>query len=76
MLNAARTLMAKLALSLFDDAGRTGEVLGRINRSDHGWADAVRWANSGAHGADAAAGDLPRMVCATERLARWLSKRP
>ncbi len=76
LLNAARTLMAKLALALFDDAGRTGEVLGRINRSDHGWADTVRWANSGAHGAADAAGDLPRMVRATERLSRWLSKRP
>jgi len=76
VLNAARTLMAKLALAMFDDAGRTGEVLGRINRSDHGWADTVRWANSGAHGAADAAGDLPPMVRATERLARWLSKRP
>ena len=76
VLNAARTLMAKLALAMFDDAGRTGEVLGRINRSDHGWADTVRWANSGAHGAAAAAGDLPPMFRATERLARWLSKRP
>ncbi|MDE0446989.1 MAG: hypothetical protein OXH96_09980 [Spirochaetaceae bacterium] len=76
MLNAARTLMAKLALAMFDDAGRTGEVLGTINRSDHGWADAVRWANSGAHGAADAAGDLPPMVRATERLSRWLSKRP
>ena len=76
VLNAARTLMAKLALTLFDDAGRTGEVLGRINRSDHGWADTVRWANSGSHGAADAAADLPPMVRATERLARWLSRRP
>ena len=50
VLNAAHTLMAKLALALFDDAGRTGEVLARINRSDRGWADAVRWANRGAQG--------------------------
>lgn len=76
VLNAARSLMAKLALALFDDAERTGEVLARINRSDRGWADAVRWANSGAHGAGGAAADLPPMVSATERLARWLSKRP
>ena len=76
VLTEARTLMPKLALALFDDDGRTGEVLARINRSDRGWADAVRWANRGAHGSGAAAADLPPMVSATERLARWLSKRP
>ena len=76
MLNDARTLMPKLALVLFDDATRTGEVLARINGADRGWADAVRWANRGAHGAGAAAADLPPMVSATERLARWLSRRP
>lgn len=76
VLNAARSLMAKLALALFDDAARTGEVLARINRSDRGWADAVRWANSGAHGAADAAANLPPMVRATERLASWLSNRP
>lgn len=70
-----RTLRQKLALALFDDAARTGEVLARINRSDRGWADAVRWANSGAHGAADAAANLPPMVGATERLASWLSKR-
>ena len=74
VLNAARTLMPKLALALFDDAARTGEVLARINRSDSGWADAVRWANRGAHGSGDAATDLPPMVGATERLARWLNK--
>ena len=76
VLNAAHTLMAKLALALFDDAGRTGEVLARINRSDRGWADAVRWANRGAHGPGDAPTDLPPMVGATERLAHWLSRRP
>ena len=76
VLNAARTLMAKLALALFDGAGRTGDVLARINRTDRGWADAVRWANRGAHGAADASSDLPPMVSATERLARWLSRRP
>ena len=76
VLNDARTLMPKLALVLFDDAGRTGEVLARINGADRGWADAVRWANRGAHGAGDAAADLPAMVSATGRLARWLSKRP
>ena len=72
----ARTLMQKLALALFDDAGRAGEVLARINRTDRGWADAVRWSNRKAHGAGDVATDLPPMVSATERLARWLSKCP
>ena len=76
MLNDARTLMPKLALVLFDDPGRTGEVLARINGADRGWADAVRWANRGAHGSGDGATDLPPMVSATERLARWLSRRP
>ena len=75
VLNDARTLMPKLALVLFDDATRTGEVLARINGADRGWADAVRWANRGAHGPADAAADLPPMVSATERLVRWLSRR-
>ena len=76
LLIEARTLMQKLALALFDDAGRAGEVLARINRTDRGWADAVRWANRGAHGSGDAAIDLLPMVIATERLAQWLSRRP
>ena len=75
-LNDARTLMHKLALALFDDAGRAGEVLARINRTDRDWADTVTWANRGAHGPGAAATNLPPMVSATDRLAQWLSRRP
>ena len=51
-------------------------MLARINRTNRGWADAVRWANRKAHGSGDAAADLPPMVSATERLARWLSKSP
>ena len=74
-LNDARTLMHKLALALFDDSGRTGEVLGQINRADHAWADAVTWANRGTHGADDVFLDVPSVVGSTERLTRWLGKR-
>ena len=73
-LNDARTLTQKLALALFDDGGRGGEVLARLNRSDSRWADAVQWANRGAHGATGATPDLSSMVGSTGRLAGWLVK--
>ena len=75
VLNDARTLMPKLALALFDDAARSGEVLARINRSDRGWADAVRWANRATHEGAEASWDLPLAVNSTEHLAQWLSTR-
>ena len=74
-LNDARTLMHRLALALFDDSGRTGEVLGQLNRADRAWADAVTSANRGTHGADDAFLDVPSVVGSTERLTRWLGKR-
>ena len=49
-LTNARTLLQKLALVLFDDAGRAGEVMNRINTQ---WGreagDAVAWSNRGSH---------------------------
>ena len=75
VLSDARTLMHKLALALFDNSGRTGEVLARINRADRAWADAVTWANRGTHGADDAFLDVPSVVGSTERLTRWLGSR-
>ncbi len=72
VLNDARTLTQKLALALFDDVERGGEVLARLNRSDSRWADAVRWANRGVHGAAGGTPDLASMVGSTERLAGWL----
>ncbi len=73
VLNDARTLMQKLALALFDDVGRAGEVLARINSSDRAWADAVKWANRATHGgADGTLPDISSMVGSTERLTRWL----
>ena len=72
VLNDARTLTQKLALALFDDVGRGGEVLARLNRSDSRWADAVQWANRGAHGAAGVTPDVASMVGSTERLTGWL----
>ena len=74
VLNDARTLMQKLALALFDDSGRGGEVLARLNRSDSRWADAVQWANRGAHGAAGVSPDLSSIVGSSERLTGWLVK--
>ena len=75
VLNDARTLMHKLALALFDDSARTGEVLARINHADRAWADAVTWANRGTHGADDAFLDVPSVVGSTASLTRWLGNR-
>ena len=75
VLNDARTLKQKLALALFDDVGRAGEVLALINRSDSACADAVTWANRGTHGADDGTLGLRSMVGSTERLTRWLGER-
>ena len=68
--------MPKLALVLFDDAGRTGEGAGpyqprrpRLGRRRQ--VGEPRSARARRRG-----GDLPPMVSATERLARWLSRRP
>ena len=65
--------MQKLALALFDDSGRGGEVLARLNRSDPRWADAVQWVNRGAHRA-VVSQDLSSMVRSTESLTRRLGK--
>ena len=75
VLNEARTLMQKLALALFDDVERAGEVLPRINGADNSWADALTWANRGTHGTNTPTHHLPSMVSSTERLTRWLGKR-
>lgn len=50
VLTEARTLLQKLALALFDDAGRAGDVMERINRQWGSWAgDAVARSNRGSH---------------------------
>ena len=50
VLTEARTLLQKLALALFDDAGRAGDVMERINRQWGSRAgDAVARSNRGSH---------------------------
>ncbi len=49
-LEDAQTLRQKLALVLFDDAGRSGEVMQRVNaRWGREAGDAIAWSNRGSH---------------------------
>ncbi|NJC71231.1 AAA family ATPase [Planosporangium thailandense] len=58
---ARRRLATTLALALFDDAGRGGDVLGQLNRRyGRAAADAYQACRHGVHGGYS--GDLPRLV--------------
>ena len=69
-LEDAQTLLQKLALVLFDDAARAGEVMTRINTK---WGreagDAVAWSNRGSHD-PVPAPQLEPLVDATSRAIR------
>jgi hypothetical protein len=66
-LESATTTKQRLALALFDDAGRAGDVLRHLNLAWGRWAgDCVNAVNRGAHGQYE--GDLPHLIRETERL--------
>jgi hypothetical protein len=66
-LESATTTKQRLALALFDDAGRGGDVLRHLNLAWGRWAgDCVNAVNRGAHGQYE--GDLPHLIRETERL--------
>lgn len=70
VLTEARTLLQKLALALFDDAGRAGNVMERINRQWGSWAgDAVAGSNRGSH-APVPLRETEDLVAKTERTTR------
>jgi ABC-type lipoprotein export system ATPase subunit len=72
----ARTLMQVLALGLFDDAERTGDVFRAVNTAGGQRAgDCVRDCKEGAHGATRDLSRLVDLVKDTERLAAWLVAR-
>ena len=74
-LDRATTLVMRLALALFDDERRGGDVLTRVNKQYGRRAgDAVRHANKGVH--EDVAGDLRDFVGETARLARALAVLP
>jgi energy-coupling factor transporter ATP-binding protein EcfA2 len=69
----ANKLYKCLALALFDDADRTGDVLTRINNAYGSPAgDAIRRCNAGAHGEDAGV-DLEGLVSECARLSAKLA---
>lgn len=70
-LGEAEKVAQKLALVLFRDAAQSGDVLTRLNREKKEFADVLRAANEGAHGA-AIDMEPVELVNATERLAAWL----
>jgi len=70
-LEDAEKVAQKLALVLFSDAGRSGDVLARLNKERKEYADVLRAANEGAHGA-ASEMEPMEMVNAAEKLALWL----
>lgn len=70
VLTEARTLLQKLALALFDDAGRAGDVMERINRQWGSRAgDAVARSNRGSH-APVPLGETEDLVAKTEGTTR------
>jgi recombinational DNA repair ATPase RecF len=70
-LEDAEKVAQKLALVLFSDAGRSGDVLARLNKERKDYADVLRAANEGAHGA-ASEMEPMEMVNAAEKLALWV----
>jgi hypothetical protein len=73
LLEGAARLSTKVALAVFDDAGREGEVLGRLNRERSSWADVYRWCNEGSH--QEQPGPLEDRIQDAKNLARWLQGR-
>lgn len=67
---AADKLSKKMALALFDDAGRTSEVMARLNRIGRWAGDVYQRVNRGAHLPHGE--DLEGVTRAAERLAREL----
>ncbi|NBE79604.1 AAA family ATPase [Micromonospora rubida] len=68
---ASRRLTTTVALAVFDDAERGGEVLGWLGRRGHRAVDAYRACREGVHGAYLA--DLPGLVADARALAGVLS---
>jgi recombinational DNA repair ATPase RecF len=73
-LQGAGKLTTLAALALFDDPGRAGDVLARLDKQRRSFADTFRACNEGVHGAASVPGlDLVRD---TENLARWIQGLP
>lgn len=74
LLERGRKLNPLVALAIFDDAGRAGEVLARLNKDvSRSAADAFKTCNEGPH--LFYDGDTVNLVHESEKLARWLQRR-
>jgi recombinational DNA repair ATPase RecF len=72
-LTKAVTTHAKLALALFDNADRGGDLYARLNKELGRWAgDVLRMCKEGAHGLPA--GDMSRIISDTQRLTMWMQR--
>jgi hypothetical protein len=67
LLDSKRTKQL-MALALFDDDGRAGDVMGKLNGWDRRLADAYREINEGSHGA--AIGGYGQLVASTRALVK------
>ena len=76
-LSDAKKVMHRVALVLFDDENRTGEVLRRLSQENAAFATAVVEANKGTHGSgEKPIGELDQLHQATRKLCGWLEARP
>jgi hypothetical protein len=72
LLTSTTKLLPRLALALFDDETRGGDVYGRVNSAKgSAYGDAVRAVNEGAHGKPVAMG-LDELVTRSRTLADWI----
>jgi recombinational DNA repair ATPase RecF len=73
--DASHGLTKLVALTLFDDADRGGDVLGALRKAEPGFPDTFQTLNRGAHGVD---GPVPTIDLArsAENLALWMRARP
>jgi hypothetical protein len=61
-----------VALALFDDEQRAGEVMNRLNRERRAFGDVWQWCASGSH--EEVAGDLMARVGEAHSLARFIAR--
>jgi hypothetical protein len=61
-----------MALALFDDENRTGDVLARLNKTDRAFGDVLQACKAGSHVEHD--GDLGDLIARTDRLAGWILK--
>lgn len=71
----ATKLTHRLAMVLFDDASRTGDVMDRLNRENRVFADAAAEANRGSHGTGVkSVGALEAQRDGTRKLCAWIEQ--